>query len=90
MPQAGFENNIEIRIESPISLSLPTVGRQAQAISIVFPPYFYCISTPNKKAPYRYGAFALFLGDIGYQVNYLVGVAPLVVVPGNYLYEGVG
>ena len=58
-------------------------------ISILFPLYFHPIST-NKKAPYHYGAFALFLGDIGDQVDDLVGIAPLVVVPGHYLHKGVG
>jgi len=78
---SGTKYKVGIRIRTRI---LPTVGRLG-----LFQHYLHSIST-NKKAPYRYGAFALFLGDIGYQVNYLVGVAPLVVVPGNYLYEGVG
>ncbi len=51
--------------------------------------YFHPIST-NKKAPYHYGAFALFLSDVGQQVDDLVGIAPLIIVPGHHLYKGVG
>gem|GEM_PF-2637171 len=58
-------------------------------ISIVFPLYFHPIST-NKKAPDQSGAFALFLRDVGQQVNDLVGIAPFVVIPRHHLHKGGG